>query len=35
MKKEKMIDYILGLMRKASEEKVRKLFICAINILGE
>lgn len=34
MSKEKMIQYVVELMRVASPEKVRKLFICATNILG-
>ena len=34
MDKEKMIAYIVELLEKASPEKVRKLFICAVNILA-
>lgn len=31
--KEAMIQYIVNLLRGASTDKVRKLFICATNIL--
>lgn len=31
--KEKMIQYMVEQMRKADAEKVRKLFLCATNIL--
>ena len=34
MDKEKMIAYIVELLEKASPEKVRKLLICAVNILA-
>lgn len=33
MEKKKMIEYIVKLLEAASVEKVRKLFICATNIL--
>ena len=33
MEKEQMIEYIVNLLNAASPEKVRKLFICATNIL--
>lgn len=33
MDKEKMIDYIVELLRKAEPGKIRKLLICATNIL--
>ena len=32
--KEAMIQYIIKLLRGSSTEKVRKLFICATNILS-
>lgn len=33
MEKKEMISYIVKLLESSSIEKVRKLFICAINIL--
>lgn len=33
METEQMIEYIVKLLNAASPEKVRKLFICATNIL--
>lgn len=33
MEKQKMIEYILKLMNESTVESVRKLFICAVNIL--
>lgn len=33
-KKEAEIEYIINLLKKASPDKVNKLFICAINILA-